>query len=299
MRKLYLIFASCLILAATGSRAETITLTDGATLSGDILRFDDNGLMLRLQDNSYTNLEWSQFSQDSLKELSQNAKIAPLVEPFIEPTEPQHPAQAQITVNPVKRMIRPANPSLIGGLVMSPVGLIILLVLYAANLFAAYEIALFKLRKPAEVMGLSAIVPLIGPVIFLMMPEKPAPPATEEPMEAVMAPAGTVGNPQVEIPILEHTHKAEEKKPEPQVFARGKFTLNKRFVETKFAGFIGQPKGDALHFNMELKTSKEQFAVDRLLQVTMTEVVLETVQRKQVTVLLTDIQEIKLIPRVA
>jgi len=291
--------AICLILVAAGSRSETVTLVDGASLSGDILRFDDNGLMLRLPDNSYTNLEWSQFSQDSLKDLSQNAKIAPLVEPFIVPTEPQRPAQAQITVSPVKRLIRPANPSLIGGVVQSPVGLFVLLVLYAANLVAAYEIALFKLRKPGEVMGLSAILPLIGPIIFLVIAEKAATPVAEEPTEAVMAPAGTVDNPQVEVPILEHTHKTEEKKPEPQVYARGKFTLNKRFVETKFAGFIGQPKGEALQFNMELKTAKEQLAVDRILQVTVTEVVLETVQRKQVKVLLTDILEIKLIPRVA
>jgi hypothetical protein len=50
---------------------------------------------------------------------------------------------------------------------------------------------------------------------------------------------------------------------------------------------------------MELKTMKETFAVDRILQVAMTELVLETVQRKQVKVLLTDIQEIKLIPKAA
>jgi hypothetical protein len=75
--------------------------------------------------------------------------------------------------------------------------------------------------------------------------------------------------------------------------------LNKRFVETKFAGFVGQPKGDAINFNMELKTAKEQYAVDRILQVTATEVVLETAQRTQATVLLTDILEIKLIPKTA
>jgi hypothetical protein len=50
---------------------------------------------------------------------------------------------------------------------------------------------------------------------------------------------------------------------------------------------------------MELKTAKEQYAVDRILQVTATEVVLETVQRTQATVLLTDILEIKLIPKTA
>jgi hypothetical protein len=262
------------------------------------LKSDDEGMMLRLQDDNYTNLSWSQFSQDSLKQLQQNPKIARFVEPFIEPSEPEHAPQADITVNPVKRMTRPAHPSLILGVAQSPVGLFLLLVLYVANLLAAYEIALFKLRKPAEVVGLSALLPVIGPVVFLVMAEKPAAPAEEAPSEAVMVPAGTVGNPQAEIPIVEFAHKAEEKKPEPQIFARGKFTLNKRFVETKFAGFIGQPKGDGLNFNMELKTAKQQYSVERIMEVTATEVIFDTVQRQQVKVLLADILEIKLIPKI-
>jgi hypothetical protein len=285
-------------LVAAGLRGETVTLLDGTALTGDILKSDDEGMMLRLQDDNSTNLSWSQFSQDSLKQLQQNPKIARFVEPFIEPSEPEHAPQAAITVNPVKRLTRPAHPSLILGMVQSPVGLFLLLVLYAANLLAAYEIALFKLRKPAEVVGLSALLPVIGPVVFLVMGEKPAAPAEEAPSEAVMAPAGTVGNPQAEIPIVEFAHKVEEKKPEPQVFARGKFTLNKRFVETKFAAFIGQPKGDGLNFNMELKTAKQQYAVERIMEVTATEVIFDTVQRQQVKVLLNDILEIKLIPKI-
>jgi hypothetical protein len=90
---------------------------------------------------------------------------------------------------------------------------------------------------------------------------------------------------------------AVEKKPDPQVYARGKFTFNKRFVETKFAGFIGEARGDALKFTMELKTTKDQFTVERIMQVDAAEVILETVQRGQVTVGLADIQEIKLNPK--
>ena len=252
--------------------------------------------MLRLAGDTYTNVEWPRFSQDSLKQLSQNPKLAPFAGPFIEPTG-QRADQAEVTIKPVKRLERPARPSLIGGFVTSPIGLFILLLLYAANLVAAYEIALFRMRTPGEVMGLSAILPLIGPIIFLSMKEK-APVAEEiAPTEAVTAPAGTAGNPEEEIPIVEVTRKVEEKKAEPQIFSRGKFTFNKRFVETKFAGFIGEAKGDALNFTMEAKTSKEQFVVERIMQVTANEVIFDTVQRGQVTVLLTDIQEIKLNPK--
>ncbi len=253
--------------------------------------------MLHLQDDTYTNLTWPQFSQDSLKQLSQDQKIARFAEPFIEPPEPERTPQAEITVKPVSRLARPAHPSLILGVVQSPVGLFLLLVLYGANLFAAYEIALFKLRRPAEVVGLSAVLPVIGPIIFLVKGEKQATQTEDAPGDPVMVPAGTLENPQAEVPIVEFAQKVEEKKPEPQIFARGKFTLNKRFVETKFAGFIGQPKGDGLNFNMELKTAKELYSVERILQVTPTEVILDTVQRQQVKVLLGDILEIKLIPK--
>jgi len=68
-----------------------------------------------------------------------------------------------------------------------------------------------------------------------------------------------------------------------------------RIVETKFAGYIGVPKGDALKNTMELKTSKGVFTVERIAQVEATEVIFETVQSGQITVPLADIQEIKLI----
>lgn len=282
---------------ALASHADTVTLSDGSSFTGDVLRFDGNGLMLRLADSTYTNLEWDKFSQDSLKQLSQNPKIAQFAEPFIEPSQPERPAQSEITVQLVKRLQNPAHPSVIAGIVGSPVGLFILLVLYAANLIAAYEIAIFKLRKPAEVMGLSAILPFVGPIVFLVMGEKVESTDDLAPNEVVTAPSGSAQNPGEQVPIVEVTHKTEEKKPEPQVFARGRFTFNKRFVETKFADFAGPPKGEALNFIMELKTSKEKFTVERIMQINPSDVMLETVQRGQVTLLLSDILEVKLIPK--
>ena len=88
----------------------------------------------------------------------------------------------------------------------------------------------------------------------------------------------------------------EEKKPQAQVFSRGKFTFNKRFIETKFAGFIGEPKGDAKNFNMEIKTLKETIAVECIKQVGAAEAILET-PNGQLTLAFSDIQEIKLNPK--
>jgi hypothetical protein len=278
--------------------ADTVTLTDGASLTGDVLKSDATGLMLRTPDNSYTNLSWGRFSQDSLKQLSQNPKIAPFVEPFIEPEAPAQTAKAEITVKPVTRLKIPEHPSIVLGLLASPVGLFVLLVLYGANLLAAYEIALIRARTPGQVVGVAAIAPVIAPIIFLWMPIKPKKVETAY-TEVVTAPSGSLNNPQEEIPIVEVTHKAEEKKPDPQIFARGKFTFNKRFMETKFAGYFGEAKGDALTFAMEVKTTKATFFVERIMQVSASDIILETVPPGQATVLLADIQEIKLNPKPA
>jgi hypothetical protein len=299
VRKIFFLFSLCLFVGMLAARADTLTLTDGASLTGDILKFDDGGVMLHTADDLYTNLAWSRFSQDSLKQLSQNPKIARMVAPFIEPTESLASQKPEITVNPVKRLERPAHPSIVLGMLTSPVGLFVLLVLYVANLFAAYEVSLIRARAPGQVIGVAAILPVIAPIIFLWMPIQTAKPEEAAPGGVVTAPSGSLENPQEEIPIVEVTHKPIEKKPEPQIFARGKFTFNKRFVETKFAGYFGEAQGDALKFTMETKTTKDLFTVERIMQVTPVDVLFETVQRGQVTVSLADIQEIKLIPKPA
>ena len=286
---------------AAAAEPVSLTLADGGTVAGEIIKIDDNGMMIRLPGEVYatTNVAWSHLSQDSLKHLVANPKIKPLAEVFIEPDASQRPAKAEIQVNSVTRLTQPVNPSLFGGLVGSPVGLFILLVLYGANLFAGYEVAIIRARPVVQVLGLAAVLPVIGPVVFLALPMKMEAPAAEN---NFAAPAGTAGaaaqrTPE-EIQIVEASWRKEEKKPEVQVFARGKFTFNKRFVETKFAGYLGEPKGDALKFTMELKTAQAQHAVERIMQVAATEVILET-KNGQVTVSLADIQEIKLTPHPA
>ena len=74
--------------------------------------------------------------------------------------------------------------------------------------------------------------------------------------------------------------------------------MNKRFIETKFAGFIGEPKGDATNFTMEVRTLKETIAVECIKQLGATEAILET-PNGQVTVPFADIQEFKLTPKSA
>jgi len=276
--------------------AETLTLVDGATLSGDVVKFDDGGLLLRTMGDVYTNLPWARFSQASLKQLGQNPKLRPLVEVFIEPEASQRPAPMEIKITGTVRLERPAQPSIFGGLVKSPVGVFVLLVLYLANLFAGFEVAIFRSRPVAQVVGLSALLPLVGPLVFLALPAN-AVAESEELSAAGVADAGT--GLVEEIQIAEASWKqdpAEKKNNGPQIFTRGRYTFNKRFIETKFAGFMGELKGEAKAFSMEVRTLKEQFSVEIIVRITATEVVFETISCGQIAVPLADIQEITLHP---
>lgn len=276
-------------------------------VQGELLKFDDKGVQLRVGE-TFTNLQWGGFSQESLKQLSQNPlqnikkqTMAELAEPFIEPEVSQRAPKPEIKIISVTRLERPENSSILGGLLKSSVGKFIFFILFLANLYAAYEISIVKARPAAQVMGVSAVLPIIGPVIFLSLPMLVAP-AQEEHVD-MPAPAGTQGaaaqaaatNP--EIQIAEASWKQEEKKIEAQIYARGKFTFNKRFIETKFAGFASaEPKGDALKYWMEVKSSTAHFAVERIAQVGTTEAIFDSANG-QVTVPFADILEIKLNPR--
>jgi hypothetical protein len=295
VRKLLFIF-SLWLGVVLWAPAETLTLSDGATVSGDILKVDDSGMMLRMPGDVYTNMPWARLSQDSLKQLASNPKIRQLVEPFIEPDVAKHAAKTDIKINSVNRLQRPENPSLFGGMFESWLGRLLLLVVYLANLYAAYEVSIIRARPAAQVIGLSAVLPIIGPAVFLAMPIK-VEEAVEQPSDADLVPPPTFRATKEEAQVVDASWKEEERKSKAQVFARGKFTFNKRFVETKFGGFISEPKGDALKFNMSVKCSQGEFPVQRIAVVGPTEVAFETAERGQVSVPFADIQEIKLNPK--
>jgi len=299
--KALIFFGLGLCLAAT-ALADNFVLADGSSLTGDIVKFDDHDAMVHnTASDSYTNIAWPQFSQDSLKQLAENPKYRALALPFINPTPANVPAQPEIKIKPVERMALPEHPSIFGGMISSSLGLFILLVIWAANLYAAFEVAVCRGKPVGLVVGLSAVLPIAGPVIFLAQPVKTH--TVEEQIAAEQA-AGTPDAPPPpgapeEIQIVAASWQGgatEEKKPQPQVFSRGKFTFNKRFVETKFSGFIGVPKGDALKFTMELKTLKDTLTVECIKQVGQSEVIVET-PNGQTTVAMGDISEIKLNPK--
>jgi hypothetical protein len=180
----------CGLLVATG--AGTYPLADGTTVTGDVVSFNDNGIIFRQDGDKYTDrVPWIKFSQDGLKQLAQNPKIAPFVDPFIETPPPTQSAKPAVQIQDMSqvRLSRPASGSLLGGLISSPLGLLVLLLIYAANIYAGYEIASFRTKPVGLVMGVAAVAPIVGPIIFLSMippPEQVAPVEEAAPAEGVL-----------------------------------------------------------------------------------------------------------------
>ena len=332
MRKLLWSILGLWLCGLLSAGADTLQLTDGTTVTGDPISYTDNGVILREADDSYTDrLPWLKFSQASLKLLAQNPKIAPFVLPFIEPPPPAATQKPQINVSEPARLAYFASASLLAGLFASPVTLVILLLIYAANLFAAYEVAMFRNKPLGAVIGTSAVLPVIGPAIFLSMA---APPVQEEaPVEEAAAPAapGAPGVPPPAAPEPHHfivPHTAAPPPPQPgtaptaaqeeihivaggfsgepppppqtktEIFQRGQFMFNRRFFETKFSGFFGIIRAEADRGKvLMVKIPTTLLTVERISRISANEVhfeVLQGGQRQEVAVPFADIQQIQL-----
>ncbi len=236
-----------LMLLATAAFAGTYTLTDGQTITGEPVSYDRNGVVLRTPSGSFApRTAWSKFSQESLRQLAQDAKKpqdASYIEPFLEETveEEQQIAQKEIIVNEPERVPLPQGKKGIAAVFSSPLGFLIFFLLYAANVYAGYEVALFRYRPFWPVIGVSAVLPILGPIIFLCLPpprydyaaqQAAAEAPVEEPMEEVSAEETAP----VEAPVEETS--SEPALPETITYSRGQFTFNRRFFETKTAGFL-------------------------------------------------------------
>jgi len=228
------------------AQTQTLKLTDGSTVTGRLLTFKDQFIQVALDTGggapAYTNVAWVRISQESLQALTSIRSAAPFARIFLDPPPQEATVKntKKITIQPVPRLDRPGSG---GGLLASPVMLLLLLIAYAANIYAGWEIGMFRQWPAAMTAVVAAVAPVIGPAIFLAMPTRRAP--TEE------VPLESEALEEAPIPMPEQSAAPAEAQPaqpvvqETTVYARGQFTFNRRFFETKFAGFLKMVPGEA------------------------------------------------------
>lgn len=269
VRSLFVIL-SILISGLVGGtlRAETFKLANGESITGELLAAsaNDQGVQIKTGDAQYQRVPWANFTQEDLKTFAKNAKLEPFVEPFIEITQAEKIKKTDPNIKQPPHLERPPRQSLFGAFFSSSLGIFLMLLLYAATIYAGYEVAIFRARPMPVVCGLSAI-PFLGffaPIVFLAMPTRLVKRAEEleEPVpaeEASLAGAATAApladedNP-MQVAGAEHpaslklhaeTPTRKPALPETITYQRGQFTFNRRFFETKFPGFFGIVRREA------------------------------------------------------
>lgn len=221
-------------------------------------------------------------------------------------TQPEE--KGEIKVHEVSRLALLPKESLFGALVASSVGLVTLLLIYMANLYAAYEIAACRAQPIALVMGVAVVLPVLGPVIFLALPKRAAPvqPVAHDPAAAphAFAVGGAAAPAAAGIHISDASWRgaaAAAAPSEVQVFQRGQFTFNRRFFETKLSGYFALIRRESeKNMVLTVKTGRAQHVVERITRISTNEMHVEvghSAVKQEVMVPFAEIIEIELKPK--
>jgi len=279
--------------------AKEFKLLDGSTLSGEVSDGNDYGVIFRQQGGFSERVPYSKFTQDALKELGALPKLKPMVEPFLDLPVPPRPKPKPIVLKETPRVERPTGRTTLFSSFFTPVGLAVLGLLYLANLLAGYETARYRNRPAALVCGLSALLPLLGPLIFLVSPtlepeggpaEGGGPVGAPEPAPGMVVagrPAGStsrrVGTPPpppgAGLRVVAQAKATGEGAGEPKVFNRGEYTFNRRFVETQFSGFFRVVPSEAeKDLVLVVRTPKQEYVGKRITRISANEFFLQLLQ---------------------
>lgn len=291
------------------ARGETYQL-NGGELTGEPISFDGRGVIVRKADGSFSDrVGWTNFTQAALKQLATNPKARDFASIFIEPEEepPEKKEAQEIKPKPVPRLERPDPKAGFGALFASPLMLAVFFLFYAANVYAAFEVSIFRNYPAALVCGVSVVAPVVGPAIFLCMPTR----LVEEPQTEMQA---------AEEQAPQQFHVGEQPVPgmpppppppgggpaapgqsPGTVYARGQFTFNRRFFETKMAGFLRVVPGEAeKDMVIEIKSARGDYVGTRLAKLTPNELYLQIEKAgaiAEVMIPFNELNEVKIRPK--
>jgi len=309
MKKIIFVFLLVLCaLPAIGRNIEgTFFTTDGQKIVGRTVKFSAEGVSFKYTEGPRAGkfsekIAWMRFTPETLRffanedlEARQYAQLL-IVIPDADMDQEMASVNDRVNVAAIESPESKSHgreyqgASFIGSFFKGG-GMLLLLLLYGANMYAGYELSFFR-RYPVPVTcGAAAVAPFIAPIVFLCMPtRKKRRVVVEEPEEeeyeeeyaegeeygAEAVVYDEYGNP---LPSEHAAYAEPEPEPEPvvlpetKVFKRGQFNLNRRFVESKFAGFFravpGENEKDMI---LVVKAAQGEFISNRILKATNTEV---------------------------
>ena len=300
------IYFVCLL--ATGyypeGQADEIRLTNGDILKGQPASYGEEGLIVKLDIGVFSQrVHWIKVTQESLKQLAQNPKIAPFAEPFVElPMDTSAAKKSkEIRIKPVPRIDRiTEKTSLLGSLTTAP-GLVMLGLLFIGNLFAAYEIGVYRGRPVALVCGVSAVLPVIGPILFLATPsatpvmvesmDDGATGASNEPVNPMASTGSRSGGLSV---ASQEKGGGGGDAGATKVFKKGDTTFNRRWFEVTFSGFFRVVPSEAeKNLVLVVKAGRNEYVAKRITRISMTDIHLQLINAGEIPVSFDEIYEVQ------
>jgi hypothetical protein len=266
----------------TNAPANEFVMSSGDILKGEIASANEDGLVVRLNIGGFSDrVSWTRFTQETLQQLVKNPQAQKFAEPFLDVPLDLKPKKAPIkkafTPKPVERIELPPAKSDFMAVITAPMTMAILALLWLANLFAGYEAAIFRGRPVSMVCGVSALLPIVGPLVFLSLPSLhdygasagPAHPSAEVSSEyGAPPPPGGSG-----ALSMSKGGKPAQSAFQPATYTRNDADFDRHFFETKFPGYFRLVLGAAeKEMVIVIKTVKDEYIVQRFSRITGNEI---------------------------
>ena len=286
-----------------------ISLTNGDILKGNVADVDQNGIVVRVDVGGFSRrANWMQLTQQSLKKIKRLGEADPeryegaveFATPFIEPDESK--MERNLLPGPVKGLVEPPLPSRVKVpsnkvAAFGSVGGIGLLVAIAlGSMMAGLGVAAFRESSALLVAGVSLILPVIGPILFLVKPkieyEDEYDEEDEYEYEDAEAPEGatmtdTGGGAVVgmvpEAKKMSFAQTGPKKSGlKPQTWTRGDTRFDRSFFQNNFPNYFKVVIGAAERgFALAIKTGKREYVGQRIKRISGTDLHMELLNGKE------------------
>jgi len=299
-----------LVLLACEAPAADFKMTDGSVVTGQLVAPNDDGTVIRRTSGGLTGrLAWDRFAQDTLVEMAKDEKLKEWVQAFIEVADAGASERVEVVVkDPLGKVARPAKrPGFFSALFSTQAGMFIVLVLMVGNLYVAYEVSIFRNYPAAAVMGTSVILPILGPILFLCMPNRvredvvlesqfEAPQDVQNTGAQELAAAG-LGGSGLSLSAGKQ-HASAGASAQPVTYKRGDVEFNRQFFERTFPLFFRVSRTDSdKDLVLVIKSSKGEVIGNRITRISASEMGLATLKGHEVQVRFGEISEVQLRPR--
>lgn len=301
-----------------------ISLTNGDIIEGTVADVDQNGIVVRRDIGGFARrANWMQLTQKSLKKIRRLGQTDPkryrgaaaYAEPFIEPDESK--MEKNLSPGPVKGLIPPPLPSSVE--VASKVaafgsggGIGLLVAIALGSMMAGLGVAAFRESNALLVAGVSLVLPIIGPILFLVKPkveyedeydedEEYEYEEVETPGGATMTDTGggAVAGMMPEAKKMSFAQTGSKKSGlKAQSWTRGDTKFDRSFFQNNFPNYFKTVIGATeREFVLALKTGKREYVGQRIKRISGTDIHMELLNSKEQKISFSEMGSVELRPK--